>query len=77
VLVGVMLCGFGHVMSGMKAVTVRNMRVVRRCFVIARFMILCGFRMVLRGVPVMLCRFLMVFCAFVICHLVVLLDFGV
>ena len=65
-LVGVMLCCFGRVMSGVKAITVRYMSVVRRCFVIARFMMLCGLGMVLCRVPVMLCRFLMVFRAFVI-----------
>jgi hypothetical protein len=66
VLVGVMLCCFGRVMSGVKAMTVRYMSVVRRGFVIARFMVLCGLGMVLCGVPVMLGRHLMVFRAFVI-----------
>jgi hypothetical protein len=66
VLVGVMFCCFGGVMGGMKAVTMRHMSVVRRCFVIARFMMLCGFGMVLCRVPGVLCRFLMVFRAFVI-----------
>jgi hypothetical protein len=66
VLVGVMLCRFRRVMSGVKAVGVRYMSVVRRCFVVARFMMLCGLGMVLCCVPVMLCRFLVVFRAFVI-----------
>jgi hypothetical protein len=66
VLVGVMFCRFGCVMSGVKAMAVRYMRVVRRCLVIARFMMLCGLGMVLCRVPVMLCRFLVVFRAFVI-----------
>ena len=66
VLVGVMFCGFGRVMSGVKAMAVRYMSMVRRGFVIARFMMFCGLGMVLRRVPVMLCRFLMVFRAFVI-----------
>jgi hypothetical protein len=66
VLVGVMFCCFGCVMSGVKAVTVRYMSVVRRCFVVARFMMLCGLVMVFCRVPVVLCRFFMVFGAFVI-----------
>ena len=65
-LVGVVLCRFGRVMSGVEAMTVRYMSVVRRCFVVARFMMLCGLGMVLRRVPVMLRRFLVVFRAFVI-----------
>ncbi len=56
-LVGVMFCRFGRVMSGVKAMTVCYMSVVRRCFVVARFMMLCGLGMVLCRVPVMLCRF--------------------
>jgi hypothetical protein len=66
VLIGVMLCRLSRVMRGVKAMTVRYMSVVRRCFVIARFMMLCGLGMVLCRVPVMLGRFLMVFRAFVI-----------
>ena len=65
-LVGVMLCCFGRVMSGVKAITVRYMSVVRRCFVIARFMMLRGLSVVLCRVPMVLGRFLMVFRAFVI-----------
>jgi hypothetical protein len=66
VLVGVMFCCFSRVMSGVKAMAVRYIRMVRRCFVVARFMMLCRLSMVLCRVPVMLCRFLMVFRAFVI-----------
>lgn len=44
----------------------RYMSVVRRCFVIARFVMLCGLVMVLCCVPVMLCSLLMVFRAFVV-----------
>ena len=55
-----------RLLSGVKAVTVRYMSVVRRCCVIARFVMLCGLDVVLRRVPVMLCRFLVVFRALVI-----------
>jgi hypothetical protein len=66
VLVGVMFCCFGREMSGVKAMAVRYMSVVRGCCVTARFMMLCSLGMVLCSVPVMLRGFLMVFRAFVI-----------
>jgi hypothetical protein len=45
---------------GMERVTMRHVRVVRRLLVIAGLGVLGGFAMVLRGVLVMFCRFLVV-----------------
>lgn len=77
VLVGVMLGRLGRVMRRVKAMTVRHMSVMRRCLVVARLMMLRRFGMVLCRVPVMLRGLFMMFRAFVICHVMVLLDFGV
>jgi hypothetical protein len=61
VFLGVMLCGLVMVMLGMKMVPVRDVRVVRRLFVIAGFVMLRSFFVVRRRVTAMLGGVLMMF----------------
>jgi hypothetical protein len=49
---GVMTAGFGMVMLGVAGMSVRAVRVMSRLFVIAGFMVLGSFAMVLRGMLV-------------------------
>jgi hypothetical protein len=63
VIVDVRLRRFFGVLDGVKMVTVRDVRVVRRFFVIARFMVFGGFAMMTPGFLVMLRRSLMMFCS--------------
>jgi hypothetical protein len=50
VLVGVVLTGFASMMACVQSVAVRNMRVVRGGFVIARFVMFRGLEVVFRRV---------------------------
>jgi hypothetical protein len=67
VLGSVVLCRFFGLFLRLHAMTLSNMRVVRRLLVIARFVMFRGFMMVLGRVLVMLGRLLMVFNR-VVCH---------
>jgi hypothetical protein len=52
-MLGVMTAGFGVMMFGMAGVAMRAVRMMSRLFVIAGFMMLGSFAMVLRGMLVM------------------------
>jgi hypothetical protein len=68
VMLGVMPAGLDMVMLGMAGVPVRAMGVVSRLFVIAGFVMLGGFAVMLRRVLVMFGSLVMVLDAFVVAH---------
>jgi hypothetical protein len=68
VLVGVVFGGFGGVVSSVQPVSVGDVGVVRRSFVIAGFMVCGGFAMMGRGVFVVFRGLAMVFCTCVCSH---------
>jgi hypothetical protein len=70
VLVGMLFGRFAGVMCRVKPVPVSDMRVVRRLLGIAGFLVLGSFEMMSRCQFVAFCRFLVVFSAFVGCHVV-------
>jgi hypothetical protein len=53
----VVLCGFARVMRGVRLMAVRHLRVVRRLFVVARFVMFGGGVVMLGGVRVVLRSF--------------------
>ena len=65
---GVMTAGFGVVMLGVAGVAMGAVRVMGRLFVIAGFMVLGSFAMVLRGMLVMFGRLVMMLDACVVAH---------
>ena len=65
---GVMTAGFGVVMFGVAGVAMCAVGVMRRLFVIAGFMMLGGFAMVLRSMLVMFGRLVVVLDACVVAH---------
>jgi hypothetical protein len=68
VMLGVMTAGFDMVMLGMAGVAMRAVRMMSRLFVIAGFMMLGSFAMVLRGMLVMFGRLVMMLDACVVGH---------
>jgi hypothetical protein len=68
VMLGVMTAGLDMMMFGMAGMTVGAVGVMRRLFVIASFMMLGSFAMVLRRVLVMFCGLVMVLNACVVTH---------
>ena len=60
-IVSVMLAGFLGMMRSVHGMPVRYVGVVTRCFVVPGLMMVGGCAMMLRGVLVMFCCFLMVF----------------
>jgi hypothetical protein len=70
----VMLRGFFSMSGGMDAVSGREVSVMPGGLVIARLVMFGGVFVVFRSLLVMLGRFLVVFCAFVLSHLNDLLD---
>ena len=69
-----MLCRLIRMLFSVRMMSVRDVRVVSGCFVFARFVMLCRFTMMTRGVFVVFRRFRMVFCAFMCCHFWTSLD---
>ncbi len=69
VLLSVMTAGFGMMMFGVAGVAVRAVRMMSRLFVIAGFMMLGGFVMVLRRMLVVFGGFAMVLNACVVAHI--------
>jgi hypothetical protein len=68
VVFGVMTTGFDVVMFGMAGMTMSAVRMVRRLFVIASFMMLGGFTVMLGRVLVMFRRLVVVFDACMVAH---------
>lgn len=71
-----MLGRFLRVMRGMKTMTMGDVRVMGRRFMVARLVMHRGFRMMFCRVLMMLRCQSVVLCAFVFCHFVHL-DYGV
>jgi hypothetical protein len=69
VMFGVMTAGFGVVMFGVAGVAIRAVGVMGGLFVIAGFMMLGSFAMVLRGMLVMFGRLVVVLDACVVAHI--------
>jgi hypothetical protein len=67
-MLGVMTAGFGVMMFGMAGVAMRAVRMMSRLFVIAGFMMLGSFAMVLRGMLVVFGRLVMMLDACVVAH---------
>jgi hypothetical protein len=68
VMFGMMTAGFGVVMLGVAGVAMGAVGVMRRLFVIAGFMMLGSFAMVLRGMLVMFGSLVMMLDACVVAH---------
>jgi hypothetical protein len=68
VMLGVMTAGFGVVMLGVAGVAMGAVGVMGRLFVIAGFMMLGSFAMVLRGMLVVFGRLVMMLDACVVAH---------
>lgn len=62
VVLDVQFGGFGGVMGGVVRVPLRRVGVVSGCHVVTRLVMLSGVAMVLRGVLVVLGRFVMMLC---------------
>ena len=69
VMLGVMTAGLNMMMLGMAGVSVRAVRMMSRLFVIAGFMVLGSFAMVLRGMLMMFGRLVMMLDACVVAHI--------
>jgi hypothetical protein len=66
---GVMTAGFGVVMLGVAGVAMRAVRMMGRLFVIAGFVMLGSFAMVLRGMLVVLGSLVVMLDACVVAHM--------
>ena len=62
----VMFSALGGVVRGVKAVSVGDMRVVCGFFVISLFVVFGGLTVVRSSMLVMVCRFFVVFCSFMV-----------
>ena len=75
-LTGMMLCRFVEVMLGLEVVAVCYVCMMSSLFMIARFMVLCGFLAMGGGVAVMFSSLLMMVSAFMLSHIDLSVAFG-
>jgi hypothetical protein len=67
-LVGMVLGGFGGVVRGMQAVSVRHVGMMRRFFVLSLLVMFAGLAVVGRRILMMFSRLIVMFHSFVLCH---------